>query len=142
MTHPGGARGEDREIGTTLFLQLELISLDAAADLVIGNPTRCGLRQARVLEARDLGLAKPLLRGRRGRVVAVTVDDHAVSTISFPFQQLGSFSDGRSRGAKLQIGTGYKKLHTACSREQVATGAAAESECADGGQLRTVRGAQ
>src|SRR6185437_848789 len=79
MTHRRGAWREEREIAAALSLQLELIGLDTLADLIIGDLRRGGRRQARILEARGLRLAKSLVRRGRGRVVAVTVDDHAVS---------------------------------------------------------------
>src|SRR6185437_2107101 len=78
MAHRRGARGKEREIAAALSLQLELIGLDGLADLVVGNPCRRRRRQGGILEARGLGLAKPLMRRGRGRIVAVTVDDHAV----------------------------------------------------------------
>ena len=72
------ARGE--KIVTSVprsLLQLELRALDALADLVVARSSsgRDGSLR-RVLERGDLLLAKAVELLRRGRVVAVAVDDH------------------------------------------------------------------
>src|SRR6185437_8041129 len=86
MSHCRGAGGEERDVAAALSLELQLVGLDGLANLVIRDLSRLRGRQARVLEACGLGFAKFLVRGRCRRVVAVTVDDHAVSVISAPLE--------------------------------------------------------
>src|SRR5712692_454196 len=78
VSHPGGARREDREIGPARALQLELRALETFPDLVVGDVeplVRC--RHLRgVLDAGDLALAILVQASRLGRVVPVAIDDH------------------------------------------------------------------
>jgi hypothetical protein len=79
MAHAGGARREDREVGATLALQLELVLLDAFADFVVGH-LQCGARRHRRLVLgvgrRGLFLAETMQVLGLGGVVAVAIDDH------------------------------------------------------------------
>src|SRR5262249_30212469 len=75
MAHAGGARREDRQIGTAIALELELTAGDRFADLVVGHHRARRRRLARRVR-RNLLAAPPLLLTRSGRVVAVAVDDH------------------------------------------------------------------
>ena len=77
MSHAGGARREDRHVGASLALELELRSLEARANLVIRDRNRALLATVRrTCKRRDLRLAPGQQRLRRRRVMTVTVDDH------------------------------------------------------------------
>src|SRR5262245_33129071 len=76
MRHRRGAGREEREVGAPLALELELIGLDAFANLVVADLDRRRPRRRRVLEAGELCVAETLKRGRRGCIMAVTIDDH------------------------------------------------------------------
>ena len=77
VAHAHGARGEDREVGAALALQLELRAFEALADLVVGDLQRRLWRLlGRLLEVVDLVLAPAQQVLGLGRVVAVTIDDH------------------------------------------------------------------
>ena len=77
MRHAGGARREDREVGAALALELELRALQALADLVVADAeVLVGGAARRVGQAGELAVAEDLELLRRGRVVAVAVDDH------------------------------------------------------------------
>src|SRR5262249_25486532 len=76
VLHRARARREERDVAAPLPLQLQLGLLQAVADLVIADPE---LLLGDVLLG-DLPLA-PVPQGlRRGRVVAVAVDDHRSSS--------------------------------------------------------------
>src|SRR5690606_4696412 len=75
VRHGGSPGREDRHVRAALAYQLQLVQLEAFANLVVGNrPSR---RQSLTcLECRKLFLAIGLVwRGRRG-VMTVAVDDH------------------------------------------------------------------
>src|SRR5262245_62465457 len=77
VTHAGGARREDREVGAALTLEFELCPLDAGADLVVRHLESSPRRQRRlVLDCLGLVLAEAVQVLGFGRVVAVTIDDH------------------------------------------------------------------
>ena len=79
MPHAGGTRREDRQIGAALALQLELVLLDAFADLVVGHFQRGARRHCRLVlgvGGRGLLLAEAMEVFGLGRVVAVAIDDH------------------------------------------------------------------
>ena len=81
VAHAGGARGEDREVGAALALELELRALDRGADLVVGHLQARARRQRRlVLDRFGLVLAEAVQVLGLGRVVAVTIDDHDAFT--------------------------------------------------------------
>ena len=75
VAHPGGARGEDRQVGAALTLHLELAALDRLADLVVGH-RRARRRRLAGRVRLDLLLAPALVLTGRGGVVAVAVDNH------------------------------------------------------------------
>src|SRR5262249_23004390 len=77
--HAGGARREDGQIGAALALQLELVLLDALADLVVRYLQRSARWRHRLVlgvGCRGLFLAEAVQVLRFGGVVAVAVDDH------------------------------------------------------------------
>ena len=75
MSHAGGARREDRQIGAALALHLELATLDRFTDLVVGD-IRAPRRRLAGLVRLDLLAAPPLVLARGGRVVAVAINNH------------------------------------------------------------------
>src|SRR5262249_14190996 len=80
VAHAGGARREDREICSALALQFELAVRDRVADLVVGYRRARRRRPAR--RGRLDLLAPPApWPARRGRVVAVAIDDHGTSPL-------------------------------------------------------------
>ena len=90
--HRGGARREDRHVGAALAEQLELVLLDRVLDLGIGDDR---VRRSRPTCEERVELAHaPLVVGRRrGRVVTVTVDDHAgVSSLASSASSVSSES--------------------------------------------------
>ena len=85
MAHPHRTRREDGEVGAALALLLELRALEARADLVVADSERSlGRRVLGILQRRDLALAPFLQLLRGGGVVAVAVDDHALSFLVQP----------------------------------------------------------
>ena len=78
MGHGRGARREDRHVGAALADQAELVLLQRLADLVVGDGGVRGRRVAR-LERGLLRVAPVIMGGRRGRIMAVAIDDHAAS---------------------------------------------------------------
>src|SRR5690606_19983710 len=78
MRHEARARREDRQVAAALVHLRELVSLDRLAQLVVADAQLRSLRRdAAVVQRGDLAVA-PVFEGlRRGRVVAVTVDDHS-----------------------------------------------------------------
>ena len=79
VAHAGGARREDGQIGAALALQLELIVLDAVANLIVRYFQRSARRQQRLVLGvgrRSLFLAEAVQVLGFGGVVAVAIDDH------------------------------------------------------------------
>ena len=77
VAHARGARGEDREVGAALALELELRALDRRPDLVVGHLQRRPRRHRRLaLDRLGLILAEAVQILGLGRVVAVAIDDH------------------------------------------------------------------
>src|SRR6516225_10308747 len=76
VAHAGGARREDRQVGAALALHLELAIGDRRTDLVVGDARARRRRLARLVRL-DLLTAPALVLTGGGRVVAVTIDDHA-----------------------------------------------------------------
>ena len=77
VRHAGRARREDRHVGAALALELELRALEALADFVVGDAdVRRGRPPRRVRRAPTAGDRETHGACRRGRVVAVAVDDH------------------------------------------------------------------
>src|ERR1017187_3236891 len=77
MPRRRGPRRKYRQVGAALALQFELRFLEAVADLIVADARalqRC--RALRACEPAKLRIAKRLQRSRRGRVVAMAVDDH------------------------------------------------------------------
>src|SRR5262249_51053814 len=75
MSHPGRARREDREIGATLLLHLQLAVNDAGADFVVADRRPRWGRPAFTMRGDLIGAPRFMLAWRCG-VVAMTVDDH------------------------------------------------------------------
>ena len=75
VAHAGRARRKDRQTGAALALKPELAALDRLADLVVRH-ARAGRRRLAGLVRLDLLGAPSLVRRRRGRVVAVAINDH------------------------------------------------------------------
>src|SRR6185369_11210601 len=83
VRHEARARRKDRQIASALAHFRELIDFDALAQFVVADlELGDARRERRVLEAGDLPVAPVFERLWRGRVMAVTIDDHAV----FPFR--------------------------------------------------------
>src|SRR6516165_3683536 len=76
VAHAGGARRKDRQIGAALALHLELATVDRLADLVVGDRRAWRQRLAGLVRL-DLLAAPCFVLARRGRVMAVAIDDHA-----------------------------------------------------------------
>ncbi|CCD95517.1 hypothetical protein BRAO375_4360016 [Bradyrhizobium sp. ORS 375] len=75
--HEARARREHREVAAALLHLLELVALDALAQLVVADLELGGLRHdRRILDARDLPVAPLFQRLWSRRVMAVHVDDH------------------------------------------------------------------
>jgi hypothetical protein len=75
MAHAGGARREDRQIGSALALHLELAARDGFADLIVGDRRARRRRPAGRVRLDLLGAPSLMLAGRGG-VVAMAIDDH------------------------------------------------------------------
>jgi hypothetical protein len=76
VSHGRGARREDRHVSATLADQAQLVVLDRLTDLVIADVGIGRINVASGLEGRGLGLTPSVVSARRGRIVAVAVDDH------------------------------------------------------------------
>jgi hypothetical protein len=77
MRHGGGTRRENRQVRTARPLQLQLRIFQTVANLVVADRRlRGGGQIDLLLQARDLRVAECLQRLRRGRVVAMAIDDH------------------------------------------------------------------
>src|SRR6187399_1036920 len=78
MGHGGSARAEDGHVGAALAQQPQLVLLQRLPDLVVGQ-SRIKRRNLARLERGLLGFAPVVMRGRRGRIMTVAIDDHAAS---------------------------------------------------------------
>src|ERR1700722_4171196 len=86
VRHGGGARGENRQVRAAGALQLQLRILQAVANLIVADSCLRAQRDVDVgFQPCDLPVTELLQRGRRGRVMTVTIDDHvALVSISRP----------------------------------------------------------
>jgi len=101
-TRPGG---EHRDIGAPLVHEPKLVALDGLADVVIGDREVVGIGGVgRVADRGHLPVAPLLELRRRGRVVAVAVDDHAMRS-------------ARVRGAVQMAGAGHRQGTVASAPE-------------------------
>src|SRR6476659_9756289 len=80
MGHETGPRAEDRQVQSALPHQSKLVALDRFAQLVVADAKLgCVRLPCRILDAFDLAVSPRFEGLRRGRVVAVNIDDHRVA---------------------------------------------------------------
>src|SRR5690606_33382407 len=95
MPHPAGARREQRDVGAALALHLELVVLDAFAQLIVCDVERA-LDRLMVRILRELGLLPLAIFSelfRRRRVMSVAIDDHRSSRLPVCEAALRGFAE-------------------------------------------------